>query len=294
MAPKNASRSSFARIAARFAEPPPPGPFARIAALFANPPPPAPAPRPLSAREAIRAREIAEMARLLDTAGYDPVHAERLSAEGMGPFELEDRLKHAPGTVGSLPYTHGIEPRKKPALPLPADVSPPPVPSPPAAPALTNTTFPGPVTLYFQGDLGMAYRKLEARDVNIFFRPYAQYSAAARVRFTPKGARTQRELMLTYKPKLIILAGHGHPDPKGMWTDAKPSGDGVTTQMSRHMAFSEEWESEARDMIEAYATRTGARVLADFHGYNAHRRLTTEEQAAWDAVRGDEQRGAYR
>src|SRR5262249_49644193 len=63
---------------------------------------------------------------------------------------------------------------------------------------LTNTTFPGPATLYHQGDFGMAYRKLEARDVELFFRPYAQYSAAVRVRFTPRGARTQREMWLTH------------------------------------------------------------------------------------------------
>jgi hypothetical protein len=395
--------------------------------------------------DAAKAREVVEMQELLTAAGYAPVHAARLREEGMGPFELESRLRHAPGEVGSLPYTHGIHPIAKarattpaagdapeleasrdkaaepPALssshldrtlflqakltslkpgseaeiegyevrrvaddpsrwnllnapdrrpdePLPlasiADVlSVPrevrdaakhvaralgyptsgtipdgtplpdamdaravawinehrdtfaelvfrirpssfestnvaPQPDAPHAPSsapapLTNATFPGPATLYFQGDLGMAYRKLEARDVELFVRPYAQYSAAVRVRFIPKGARHPREMWLTYGPKLVILAGHGHPEPNGMWTAPESSSTGVTTQMSRHAAFSDEWEKEARDMLAAYVARSGARVLADFHGYDAHRRMTEAELAAWDAVRGDERREAY-
>jgi hypothetical protein len=475
--------------------------------------------RPVRSREAAaQAREVAEMEQLLVAAGYDPAHAARLRAEGMGPFELEDRLKHKPGSVGSLPYTHGIEPRQKPpstrpersAPPSPREViapesaaadtgaalqasrdvalastsaergarhrtaaavhraaaqktsdearaahdaaaiahdavavaeaaheraasarnlettkagrermarrlaehiaqaakalaeakaaldvavqrverpgepapgpsvaasptspaSPPLAPpSPPTGPVsvpqggrpvlfadslvaeelhgctvsftwegqtlrgvvdsytlrtpedqalrvyfeggkpwpvepeptavtvlalpLTNTTFPGAATLYYQGDSGMAYRKIEVRDVELFFRPYAQYSAAVRVTFTPRGARTQREMWLTYKPTLVILAGHGHPAPDDMWTEPKSAGPGVATQMSRHMAFSEEWTNEAREMIATYAARTGTRVLADLHGYNPHRKLTEAELAAWDAVRGDERREAY-
>jgi hypothetical protein len=40
----------------------------------------------------------------------------------------------------------------------------------------------------YQGDNGMAYQKLEVRGVELFFRPYAQYSATVRVRFTPRDA----------------------------------------------------------------------------------------------------------
>lgn len=59
----------------------------------------------------IRLSDIREMGKLLTAYGYDPEHAGRLSEEGMGPYELTDRLRHPPGTVGSLEYTHNIKPR---------------------------------------------------------------------------------------------------------------------------------------------------------------------------------------
>lgn len=53
-------------------------------------------------------RELSEMKALLKDAGYDPDYAIDLLSEGMGPHELEGRLAHKPGSVGSLDYTHEI------------------------------------------------------------------------------------------------------------------------------------------------------------------------------------------
>lgn len=53
-------------------------------------------------------RELAELKAILKDNGYDPGFAHDLLEEGMGPLELEDRLRHKPGTVGSLEYTHEI------------------------------------------------------------------------------------------------------------------------------------------------------------------------------------------
>ena len=61
---------------------------------------------------------LEEMQELLSRRGYDPREAVRLQAEGMGPDELKDRLKHKPGSVGSIEYTHAItskRPTKKPS-----------------------------------------------------------------------------------------------------------------------------------------------------------------------------------
>ncbi len=55
-----------------------------------------------------RARELREMQELLRKKGYGIEHAKKLQTEGMGPFELEDRLRHKPGSLGSLEYTHQI------------------------------------------------------------------------------------------------------------------------------------------------------------------------------------------
>jgi hypothetical protein len=50
-----------------------------------------------------------DLAEILAANGYSPKEAKRLAAEGMGPFELEHRIKSTqPGAMGSLEYTHNI------------------------------------------------------------------------------------------------------------------------------------------------------------------------------------------
>ena len=56
---------------------------------------------------------VAEMSDILSKYGYDPKEASRLAAEGMGPEELEHRIRTTePGGVGSLEYTHRIHKRR--------------------------------------------------------------------------------------------------------------------------------------------------------------------------------------
>ena len=56
----------------------------------------------------LKVKEIEEMKDLLERHTFHPLHAHALHREGMGPVELEDRLRHAPGSVGSLEYTHNL------------------------------------------------------------------------------------------------------------------------------------------------------------------------------------------
>lgn len=58
-------------------------------------------------------REVVEMAEMLEVAGYDPKYALSLQREGMGPYELADRLRVRPGEMGSLKHTHNISPMPK-------------------------------------------------------------------------------------------------------------------------------------------------------------------------------------
>lgn len=55
-------------------------------------------------------REFQEMRRMLAEHGYDPAEAVRLADEGMGSHEFAGRLRILHGEMGSLGYTHGIEP----------------------------------------------------------------------------------------------------------------------------------------------------------------------------------------
>ena len=53
--------------------------------------------------------EIKEMQDILKKHGYNPKDAKRLQKEGIGPFELERRIKSTkPGGMGSLEYTHNL------------------------------------------------------------------------------------------------------------------------------------------------------------------------------------------
>jgi hypothetical protein len=52
--------------------------------------------------------ELEEMRTLLESRGFDPLAADCLADEGMGPFELIERLRCPAGQIGSLEYTHNI------------------------------------------------------------------------------------------------------------------------------------------------------------------------------------------
>jgi len=55
------------------------------------------------------AGELGELQAILKKHGYDPKDAAKLAKEGMGPEELEHRIKSTkPGEKGSLEYTHNL------------------------------------------------------------------------------------------------------------------------------------------------------------------------------------------
>ena len=66
-------------------------------------------PRGRGMRAAPSADEVAEMIEIMERHGYSAEDARKLSAEGMGPMELEHILRTTkPGGMGSLEYTHRI------------------------------------------------------------------------------------------------------------------------------------------------------------------------------------------
>jgi hypothetical protein len=60
------------------------------------------------ARSDVQAKFLKEMEDALKKHGYDPKDAKKLQKEGMGPEELEERLKVKSG-VGSLEHTHNLK-----------------------------------------------------------------------------------------------------------------------------------------------------------------------------------------
>jgi len=56
---------------------------------------------------------LEEMKEILRRHGYNPAAAVALAREGMGPHELEHRIRSTtPGGVGSLEFTHRIHKRR--------------------------------------------------------------------------------------------------------------------------------------------------------------------------------------
>ena len=131
------------------------------------------------------------------------------------------------------------------------------------------------VTIYHKagGNLGSHVVKHEARSVAIAVEPYAQFDAGVIVDFVPKGAQRSRRFTETTDASTVVLDGWGHPEPASLFDPAteKTSG-GVTTSSSRYSSCDPRWTSEFRTMIEAYAAKSGAKVLADFHGHDPKER----------------------
>ncbi len=123
------------------------------------------------------------------------------------------------------------------------------------------------VTIYFRGEMMGNYHKIEARNYFAGTTSYAQYPAAVQFAWVPKGSRSARGSVQTFQPSLLILDGHGHPDPASMFGEKEDRG-GVTIQRGRHSSCSPEWTSEFDAMIDAHVAATGAKVLADFRKHN--------------------------
>jgi hypothetical protein len=112
----------------------------------------------------------------------------------------------------------------------------------------------------------MGIIKCEGKLVDHGTQKYAQYDAAPFVNFIPKGKRNVRGFVQAeYKPSLLILAGHGHPEPDSMFGVETPNEAGTAfTSRSRYMSCDPRWQSDFDARIDAYLARTGAEVVADY------------------------------
>ncbi len=133
------------------------------------------------------------------------------------------------------------------------------------------------VTIYTPSDFLGNIVKIEARLIDHGRRPYAQYQAAPFVRFIPKGKRNPRSLVATSKPFILILSGHGHPDPDEMLLPSEPSATpGVTMRRGRYSSFDPRWVTDFNARINPYIAAKSGIVVADYR----HTTATVSEQGA--------------
>lgn len=141
-------------------------------------------------------------------------------------------------------------------------------------------------TIYSQGNFGMSIRKVEARNVRVEIRPYAQWANAVQITFTPKGARNARELTETTHATAVILEGWGHAlSPDGVYAPGADRG--------RYRSCDSRWVSDFMNQLAAYVQATGAVVALNCVGYQVAektRNMTADRAAelgntAWERAK---------
>ncbi len=132
----------------------------------------------------------------------------------------------------------------------------------------------GPCTIYRRSEFMGNIVRIEARSAEVECVQYAQYADAIEVRFVRKGARKLCGWVETDSPFLLILDGHGHPDPAGIHEGgsvAKLFG-GVTMTGSKYSSHDAGWARDFEALIAPHI-EAGAVVLADFRGAKVSTRL---------------------
>lgn len=117
----------------------------------------------------------------------------------------------------------------------------------------TDTTFEK-ATIYTTGEFFGNIQKIEVRRGSVEVKPYAQHTDAVHVKFVPKGGRRLRGFVKSYKPFVMIVKGHGHPEPAELFGKTISEGDGVTVKQGTYAAFDERWVEDfkaANDFADA-------------------------------------------
>ena len=127
------------------------------------------------------------------------------------------------------------------------------------------------VTLYAPtGVMSSNLVKIECRTLRVEVGPYAQYAAAVRFTYVPKGSRKEREHVETYRPCAVILAGHGHMDPDGLFDESTRKTEGnISTVRSRYLSCDPRWQSDFDAKLAGYVAEGKGRIVADFRGHDS-------------------------
>lgn len=122
-------------------------------------------------------------------------------------------------------------------------------------------------TLYFQGETMGNIQKVEARDVQLDIRPWAQYKRALEITFIPKGKRkARRDIRTPDQFFALVPPGVFAPDPDAMWDEStKEERPGVTVQRGRYMGFDPRWvtDFEPRLVPGTWRWKNGEFALID-------------------------------
>jgi len=137
-------------------------------------------------------------------------------------------------------------------------------------------------TIYCRNGVLPGIKRFEVRDLQVELKSYAQYEDAVVITFIPKGKRNEREMVQTYQPDLVVLAGWGHDlEPDSIWGETRPSGTpGVSVTNARYRSQDPRWGSEFGEKLQAYLTEKGLTLAADYRGFHPQQRTYGAAAAA--------------
>jgi hypothetical protein len=122
------------------------------------------------------------------------------------------------------------------------------------------------ITVYYTGEFMGNIIKQEGKLVKVGRRDYAQFNNSPFVQYVPKRKRKALHLQKGYRPYMLVLKGHGHPEPAELFgkilDNCHPS---VVMSQSTYTGFSGNWVKDFEAKINPYlAAQKQNVVIADF------------------------------
>ncbi len=119
------------------------------------------------------------------------------------------------------------------------------------------------ITVYTTSEFMGNVQKYEGTLIDQGKMKYAQYDNAPFVSFIPKGKRNGCRIVKGYNPYILILKGWNHPEPDGMYGEAR-QGDGVTIRESRYASFDDGYKIDFNNVIDKYLADNPGLLIADY------------------------------
>lgn len=147
-----------------------------------------------------------------------------------------------------------------PALEQPAGVSTVAIHGKAGSQQLQRADLSGELTIYALSEsVGLGYSRIEAKKIETWIAPYAQYNNAVYLRYTPRGKRKARQLVQS-DPNAVILHGWNHPEPE-KWDMVKESEE-VTVKTGKFSAFDPAWRVLFNSWIVDYVKDKAPTMIA--------------------------------
>ena len=127
-----------------------------------------------------------------------------------------------------------------------------------------NAQLPVKATLYTTTE---SFGNVVKREITLLthgFQKYAQYDKAPFVEYIPKGKRKPVKITKGYKPTILILSGHGHPEPEDLYVVVDNSEGHVTVSKTKYFSFDERLVTDFDATIDVYIESGKGTVLADY------------------------------